>query len=68
MQNALELMDQNQVWEALQVRYFNDWLRGEQEIWPSLILKINMVKELREEMRKIANSGELDNARSTGTE
>lgn len=68
MQNALDLMDQNQVWKALQVRYFEDWLKGEQEIWPSLLLKLNMVSELRAELRKIANSGDMDNAGRTSAE
>ena len=61
-------MDENQVWDALKRRYFNDWLRGDQEIWPSLLLKLDMVGELREEMRKMANSGDIDNAGSPSAE
>ena len=64
-------MEENQVWEALKARYYADWKASDVddlELWGRLRLKLHMIDELRAEMRKIANSGEMDNARSTGTE
>ena len=61
-------MEENQVWEALRARYYNDWKREDPANWPPLALKLEMIEELRADMRKIANSGEMDNARDTGTE
>ena len=68
MRNALEVMDQNQVWEALKARYYRVWLKLDPAEWPTLLAKVQMVDELRAEMRGITNSGDMDNARSTGAE
>ena len=55
-------MDLNQVWEALRARYYADWKAMDPDDWGPLALKLDMIDELKEEMRKISNSGEMDNA------
>ena len=71
MQNALAVLETERIWDQLRARYYNDWLASnvdDLELWGRLRLKLHMIGELRAEMRKIANSGEMDNARDTGTE
>ena len=68
MQNALAVLETERIWDQLRARYYNDWKQSDPADWPALALKLDMVKELREEIRKVANSGEMDNARDTGTE
>ena len=64
MRNALAVMDQDQVWNLLNDRYFDAWLRADPSDWPRIALKLEMITDLREELRKIVNSGDIDNAGS----
>ena len=68
MRNALEILETERIWDQLRARYFEAWKVCDPEEWPTLALKLDMIVELREELRRVGNSGDMDNARGTGTE
>ena len=43
------------MWDRLRNRYFQAWLTDENQ-WPDIRRKLEMIGDLREEMRKIDNA------------
>jgi hypothetical protein len=65
VRNALAVLETERIWDQLRARYYRDWKSADRDTWNVIHTKLAMVDELREELRKIANSGEIDNAGST---
>ena len=61
-------MDENQVWEAVKRNFYRDWLATEPDAWALIKARIDAVADVRAAMQRIANSGDIDNARRSGTE
>ena len=68
MRNALAVLETERIWDQLRDRYFDTWLTADPDTWPDIRRKLEMVGDLREELRKIANSGEIDNGGSPSAE
>ncbi len=44
------------MWQRLRLRYYDEWLRTQDSTaWYDIRIKLNMIDDLREEMRKIDN-------------
>ncbi len=54
MQSALEQMDQANLWEVLRAKYFREWQATAPEKWGDLRLKLEMIDDLKAELRKLA--------------
>jgi len=44
------------VWDRLRNRYYNEWLKADQETWNIIQTKLSMIDDLRELLRKIDNA------------
>ncbi len=44
------------MWDHLRDRYYNDWLSGDPEEWAVIKIKLDMVSDLRELLRKFDNA------------
>ncbi len=60
IKQASQILETERVWDHLRNRYYNEWLDGDTSIWPAIHLKLQMINDLRELLRK------FDNARDTG--
>lgn len=47
---------------ALKVRYFEDWRKAEAGAWPAIKAKLDLVDDFKAELRRMINSGDIDNA------
>lgn len=54
MQNALQLMDQANLWEVLRAKYFREWQATAPEKWTDIRLKLEMLDDLKSELRKLS--------------
>ncbi len=52
----MQILETEQVKEHLRVRYYNDWLSGDPEDWVAIALKLEMIDDLWETLRKIDNA------------
>jgi hypothetical protein len=52
----MQILETEQIKERLRLRYYNDWLDGDTSIWPAIALKLEMIDELWETLRKIDNA------------
>lgn len=59
-------MDQNQVWEAVRANYYRDWVNTEPDAWALIKARLDCLQDVRASLTKIANSGDIDNARRSG--
>jgi hypothetical protein len=51
------------VWERLKAKYFKQWQNAaDTATWVDIKLKLDFLDDFRGELRKMANSGEIDNA------
>jgi len=44
------------VWDHLREKYYLDWLEGDPEDWAVIAIKLDMVKDLRDLLRKFDNA------------
>ena len=58
----MQILETEKIKGHLRDRYYNDWLNGDPEDWVGIALKLEMIDELWETLRKI------DNARGTSAE
>ena len=57
IKQASQILETERVWDHLRNRYYNDWLEGDPEEWTAIALKLEMIKDLRELLRKFDNAG-----------
>ena len=50
------------VLEAVKLRLFDEWRKADAEAWPAIKAKLGLVDDFKAELRKMINSGEVDNA------
>jgi hypothetical protein len=63
LKEAETILETERVWDALKASYFKDFCAAEtDEQLIEIRLKVAMIGDLRGAIRRLANSGEIDNA------
>jgi len=52
----MQILETEKIWDRLRDRYYQEFLEGDEAMWSRIKLKLGMVNELREVMRKIDNA------------
>lgn len=51
----MQILETERIWDRLRDKYFEEWLVDE-NAWPDIRRKLEMIGDLREVMRKIDNA------------
>ncbi len=61
---VLTALDDLSLFDKLVERYYRDWREAgdDRDVWEIIRIKLSLVDDLREELRKLANTEGMDNA------
>lgn len=62
--DVLTALDELNLLDRLRAKYFDDWKTSDAEYWQVIQIKLDMLEELRGELRAIANAEGVDNAKN----
>lgn len=64
VKEVLTALDDLNLFERLRERYYVDWREAgdDRDAWETIRIKLSLIDDLREELRKIANTEGMDNA------